>query len=657
MPTVGLYGNSGTGALVAEPSAESTGLYGPLVRFGVTGPTGPTGPTGATGAASTVAGPTGPNGPTGPTGATGSDSTVPGPTGPNGPTGPTGAASTVAGPTGPTGSSGAQGATGPTGAASTVAGPTGPQGNAGVSGPTGPTGAQGTAGSSIVWRGAWSNVTTYSVNDAVSYNNVSYIAIASNTNQQPPNTMFWAVLAAQGTTGPTGPTGAQGNSITGPTGPTGAASTVAGPTGPTGSTGPTGPTGAASTVAGPTGPTGAGTTGPTGPTGAASTVAGPTGPTGAAGTTGPTGAGGALGYWGSFWDTTTQTAAAANTAYSITLNSADSANNGVSVVSGSRVTFAHTGVYSLTFSIQFTNSDTQIGDANVWLRKNDSGSTGDVPDTDSKFSIINKHGGVNGSVIGTVNFVLSLTAGDFIELVWSTSATQISLESLAAGTSPTSPRVPSVVFTATQVMYTQIGPTGPTGSAGPTGPTGSTGSTGLTGPTGPTGSTGATGGTGPTGPTGATGTMTYPGAGIAVSTGTAWGSSLTAPSGTIVGTTDAQTLTNKRIDPRVSVTTSASSVTPDISAYDAYYFTAQAATLTINATTGGTPVAGDKLIFRFKDNGSAQTLTWTTSGSNSYRVIGVTLPTTTTAGKVTYVGCIYNATESFWDVVAVTTQV
>ena len=105
------------------------------------------------------------------------------------------------------------------------------------------------------------------------------------------------------------------------------------------------------------------------------------------------------------------------------------------------------------------------------------------------------------------------------------------------------------------------------------------------------------------------------------------------------------------------MTTSASSLTPDISAYDSYQFTALAATLTINATTGGTPLAGNKLIFRFKDNGTPQTISWTTSGANSFRAIGVTLPTTTTANKVTYVGCIYNAAESFWDVVAVTTQV
>lgn len=147
------------------------------------------------------------------------------------------------------------------------------------------------------------------------------------------------------------------------------------------------------------------------------------------------------------------------------------------------------------------------------------------------------------------------------------------------------------------------------------------------------------------------GGMVYPGAGIAVSTGSAWDTSLTAPSGTIVGTTDTQTLTNKRINPRVSSSASASSLTPDVSAFDQYAYTALAANLAINAPTG-TPVDGQKLLFRLLDNGTSRTLTW----DGTYTVIGVTLPGSTTINKTTYVGCIYNSGATRWDVVAVTTQ-
>ena len=112
-----------------------------------------------------------------------------------------------------------------------------------------------------------------------------------------------------------------------------------------------------------------------------------------------------------------------------------------------------------------------------------------------------------------------------------------------------------------------------------------------------------------------------------------------------------ETLANKRIDPRVLSVASASSVTPTIADYDEYAFTALAATLTINAPVG-TPLDGNTIIFRFLDNGTSRTLTW----NAAYVVIGVTLPTTTTASKTTYVGCIYNANNTRWDVVAVTTQ-
>lgn len=146
--------------------------------------------------------------------------------------------------------------------------------------------------------------------------------------------------------------------------------------------------------------------------------------------------------------------------------------------------------------------------------------------------------------------------------------------------------------------------------------------------------------------------MVYPGAGIPVSTGSAWTTSLSpAPSSALVGISDTQTLTNKRINPRVVSTTTASTVAPDIATADMYIFTALAETLAINAPVG-TPLNGNRLIFRFLDNGTIRNLNW----NAIYRAIGVTLPTVTVANKTIYVGCIYNAASVTWDVLAVNTQ-
>lgn len=253
--------------------------------------------------------------------------------------------------------------------------------------------------------------------------------------------------------------------------------------GPTGATGPQGPTGAtgATGAIGPTGATGAtGLVGPTGipgPTGAS----GVPGSVGATGATGATGAGGALGYYGSFYDTTDQTGSL--TAAAIAIGSTAEAN-GVSLSNSSRINFSATGTYSVTFSLQFSNADNNtIHTADVWLFKN--GFV--VSDTGSKFDIPGAHSGTDGALIGTVNFVLSLTAGDYLELYWLVSNTNVSIQTIAASGSV--PRIPGVVFTATQVMYTQIGPTGATGPVGPTGPAGATGATGPTGVITPAGTT------------------------------------------------------------------------------------------------------------------------------------------------------------------------
>lgn len=140
-------------------------------------------------------------------------------------------------------------------------------------------------------------------------------------------------------------------------------------------------------------------------------------------------------------------------------------------------------------------------------------------------------------------------------------------------------------------------------------------------------------------------TLTAPVIATIVNTGT-----LTLPTSTdtLVGKATTDTLTNKRITQRVGTVADAATITPTGDDSDMYTVTALAQAATI-AAPSGTPTSGQKLILRFKDNGTGRALTW----NAIYRAIGVTLPTTTVASKTHYVGLIYNTADTKWDAVAV----
>jgi len=116
-------------------------------------------------------------------------------------------------------------------------------------------------------------------------------------------------------------------------------------------------------------------------------------------------------------------------------------------------------------------------------------------------------------------------------------------------------------------------------------------------------------------------------------------------------TSSTDTVTNKRNQPRLSSAASGD-VSPDVSVADIYIRTALSATTAINSP-GGTPVGGEKLLFRLKDNGTSRVLNW----NAIFRAVGVTIPASTSISKITYVGAIYNSDDTKWDVVAVTTEV
>jgi hypothetical protein len=144
--------------------------------------------------------------------------------------------------------------------------------------------------------------------------------------------------------------------------------------------------------------------------------------------------------YGAFQSTADQTAAAANTAYAMTLNTIDYAN-GVSVASNSRITVTDAGIWNLQWSGQFENTDSQDHDVRVWLKINGTVVTGST----GFFAVPSKHGSVNGHLLVGWNYFLSLNANDYVELWWETDNTAISIQAYPA--SGNYPSTASVIAT------------------------------------------------------------------------------------------------------------------------------------------------------------------------------------------------------------------
>ncbi len=149
--------------------------------------------------------------------------------------------------------------------------------------------------------------------------------------------------------------------------------------------------------------------------------------------------------YGAFSDTTSQSGSA-NTAYPITYNTNDVVGYGINVVSQSRITVDHTGLYNLQFSTQL---DRVAGSGNalvsIWLRVTGS----DVANSCTDVALTGN--AASSAAVAAWNFVFPMSASQYCELIWSTNDANIHISAIGTRTNPVRPAVPSIIATVTQV--------------------------------------------------------------------------------------------------------------------------------------------------------------------------------------------------------------
>ena len=143
--------------------------------------------------------------------------------------------------------------------------------------------------------------------------------------------------------------------------------------------------------------------------------------------------------YGSFFDTTTQTAITANTAKAITFNNTDLSNGVYLGTPTSQVVVDEEGVYNFAISIQIDKTSGGTGEFYIWFRLNG-------------VNVANSAGliriqGNNAEIFSAYNIFLNLKANDYVEVMFSVSNLSVELHAVPA-TAPV-PAIPSIILTVT----------------------------------------------------------------------------------------------------------------------------------------------------------------------------------------------------------------
>lgn len=146
---------------------------------------------------------------------------------------------------------------------------------------------------------------------------------------------------------------------------------------------------------------------------------------------------------GQFESHVDQTAVSANVAYVVEMNNAAAFNAGITIASSTNVTVAAAGIYSINASLQFANADSTNHNATFWYRRNGN----NIANSASVISVPKVADG--GKTLAQVTIFESLSISDYVQLVWSTTNTNVTLDYTTA--SGSIPEIPSVIFNMTRI--------------------------------------------------------------------------------------------------------------------------------------------------------------------------------------------------------------
>ena len=146
------------------------------------------------------------------------------------------------------------------------------------------------------------------------------------------------------------------------------------------------------------------------------------------------------GYYGNFFDTTTQNVVGVNTYQPVRLNTTDLSNQ-VSIANSSHIVVANSGVYNIQFSLQIDKTQGSGAHIYIWLKKNNI----DVSNSATELAVQ----GTSSEIVAAWNFVVQSEANDYYELMWSSTDEHIRLK--AVGASAVVPAIPSVIVSVVSV--------------------------------------------------------------------------------------------------------------------------------------------------------------------------------------------------------------